>query len=303
MKPIIYLLAIVSVLFVYSADALAQCDRTVQRPIKCGYYDEGYEDGLNDARANLRSDYRRYRNKFDNQYESFYRSGYEAGFAASVPTYPTYPGAGGGNLSGNATWSGRVDNVVRLTLQGNTLQAQDMTNSGMSTTSQNVNGSLPRRSVTVTANKADGRGNVRVIQQPNRTNGYTAIVEISDPRGGADNYRVDINWQASGRPGVEEPYQSGRVNWRGRVDHTINISIAGSSVWSEAAAGPPVTGEYFTINGYLAARPGTLRVRKVSGRGDVSVIQQPSWDNDFTAVIQIFDSDGGADDYRLEISW
>jgi hypothetical protein len=303
MKPIIYMLAIVSVLFVYSADALAQCDRSVQRPIKCGYYDEGYEDGMNDARSNLRSDYRRYRNKLDNQYESFYRSGYDAGFAATGPINPPYPGPGGGGSSGSATWSGRVDNVVQLTLQGNNLRAQDMTNSGMTTTYQNVNGYLPRRSVTVTANKFGGRGNVRVVQQPNRTNNFTAIIEISDPRGGADNYRVDINWQASGRPGGEEPYQSGRVNWRGRADHTVNISISGSSVWSEAIAGQPVTGEYFTINGYLAARPGTVTVRKTRGRGNVSVLQQPSWENDFTAVIQIFDSGGGADDYQLEISW
>jgi hypothetical protein len=166
-----------------------------------------------------------------------------------------------------------------------------------------VNGYLPRRPVTVTANKFGGRGNVRVIQQPARNNGFTAIVEISDPKGGADNYRVDINWQGAGRPGGEEPYQSGRVTWRGRVDNTVNITVAGSSVSSEATAGQPVSGEYFTINGYLASRPGSVTVRKIRGRGNVSVLQQPSWQNDFTAVIQVFDSGGGADDYQLEISW
>jgi hypothetical protein len=306
MKPIIYLLALISVLFVFSAESFAQCDRGVQRPIKCGYYDEGYEDGMNDARSSRGNDYRRYRNKLDTQYESFYRSGYDAGFAAAGPVNPPYPGPGGGsgrNSSGTATWSGRVDNVVQLTLQGNNLRAQDMTNSGMTTTNQNVNGYLPRRPVTVTANKFGGRGNVRVIQQPNRNNGFTAIVEISDPKGGADNYRVDINWESAGRSGGEEPYQSGRVTWRGRVDNTANITISGSSVTSEATAGQPLVGETFSINGYLASRPGTVTVRKIKGRGNVSVLQQPNWENEFTAVIQISDGGGGADDYQLEISW
>ena len=306
MKPIIYLLAVFSVLFVYSAEAYAQCDRSVQRPIKCGYYDEGYEDGMNDARSNRASDYRRYRNKVDTQYETFYRGGYEAGYSAAGPVNRPYPGpgGGGGNSSGTATWSGRVDNVVQLILQGNNLRAQDMTNSGMTTTNQNVNGYLPRRPVTVTANKFGGRGTVRVVQQPNRSNGFTAIVEISDPKGGADNYRVDINWESTGRAGGgEEPYQSGRVTWRGRVDNTVNISIAGSSVTSEATAGQPLVGENFSINGYLASRPGTVTVRKIRVRCNVSVLQQPTYENDFTAVIQVSDSGGGADDYQLEISW
>ena len=305
MKSVIYLCAVIAAFILVSSNAVAQCDRNVQRPIKCGYYDEGYEDGMNDARANRPSDYRRYRNKLDGQYESFYRGGYEAGYGSAGPVNPPYPGpgGGGGNVSGSATWSGRVDNVVQLILQGNNLRAQDMTSSGMTTTYQNVNGYLPKRPVTVNANKFGGRGTVRVIQQPNRTNGYTAIVEISDPKGGSDNYRVDITWEAAGRRGGEEPYQSGRVNWRGRVDNTVNITISGSSVTSEATAGQPLTGEYFSINGYLASRPGSVTVRKIKGRGNVSVLQQPSWENDFTAVIQVSDSGGGSDDYQLEISW
>ena len=310
MKPAFYLMAVLMVLTIYSVPAAAQCDRSANRPIRCGYYDEGYEDGMSDARSNRPNDYRRYRNKIESQYESFYRNGYDAGFAAAAPSYPTdprpgYPGQGGGGGSGTgrATWSGRVDNVAQLILRGNNLEARDVTGSGLQTTNQNVNGALPRRPVTVNANKFGGRGIVRVVQQPNRTNGFTAIVEISDPRGGADNYRVDIDWQYSGGRPVEEPYQSGRVTWRGRVDNTVNIVIAGSSVTNETLAGTPVSGEYSTINGYLAARPGTIRVRKIAGRGNVTIIQQPSLENDFTAIVQVQDTSGGDDNYQLEISW
>ena len=309
MKPAFYLLAVLMVLTIYSVPAAAQCDRSANRPIRCGYYDEGYEDGMSDARSNRQSDYRRYRNKIESQYESFYRSGYDAGFAAAAPSYPpTYPGPGrpgqgGGAGTGRATWSGRVDNVAQIVLQGNSLTVRDVTGSGLQTSNQNVSGALPRRPVTINANKFGGRGTVRVVQQPDRSNGFTAIVEIADPRSGADNYRVDIDWQYSGGRPVEEPYQSGRVLWRGRVDNTVNIVIAGSSVTNETLAGAPVSADNFNINGYLAARPGSVRVRKISGRGNVTIIQQPSLENDFTAIVQVQDTSGGDDNYQLEITW
>ena len=264
-------------------------------------------------RRNLERQWNRLRNDINKLADTYDLPGLNGGGWNGGPGFPGpggqgYPGPGGPNFPGgggrgSATWSGRVDNIVQLVLQGNNLRAQDLTNSGMQTTSQNMNGSLPRRQVTVTANKFGGRGTVRVAQQPNRSNGFTAIVEISDPRGGADNYRVGINWESGGGFGREEPYQSGRIEWRGRVDNMVNVFITGSSVTNETVAGSPLVGENFTINGSLAARPGSVRVRKLEGRGTVQVIQQPSRDNDFTAIVRIFDDDGGPDNYRLEITW
>ena len=61
---------------------------------------------------------------------------------------------------------------------------------------------------------------VPVLQQPSRANDFVAIVQVSDPRGGADNYRLEISWSVST---AEEPYQAGRVTWRGRVDHRAAV--------------------------------------------------------------------------------
>ena len=303
MKSIIYLFVVTAALTIVTVNAIAQCDRSVHRPIKCGYYEEGYEDGTNDARSNRSSDFHRYRNKVESQYEEFYRSGYDAGFAAARPSRPTPGPGGGGGATFNANWSGRVDNDVQLTIQGDGLRARDMTDAGAPTTFQKMKYFLPRRPVTVNVNKLAGRGTVRVIQQPDRTNGFTAIIEISDPKAGADNYRLDINWETDRRPSGQEPYQSGSVRWQGRVDNAVEVHIAGSSVTSETTAGQPLSGESFSINGYLASRPGTVSVRKIKGRGTVSVLQQPSWENDYTAIIQVTDTGGGSDDYQLEISW
>jgi len=144
-----------------------------------------------------------------------------------------------------------------------------------------------------------------VIQQPDRSNDFTAIVQISDPRSGADNYRVDVSWEGrgGGGRGRDEQYQTGRVVWRGRVDQTANITINGGNVETQTVEGSPVNGTDFNISGRLAYRPGTVNVRKIRGRGSVTIVQQPSSQNDFTAVIQVVDPNGGADNYEVEISW
>src|SRR5205085_3302409 len=135
--------------------------------------------------------------------------------------YPTYPGGGGGNSSSTATWSGRVDDRANIILRGSSIYAENVSGNGVQTNNQNVNGALPRRATTVTARRTNGRGDVTVIQQPTRSNNYTAIVQVYDRKGGADNYSVEIS--STGTSNVEEPYRSGSVRWRGRVDQTVNI--------------------------------------------------------------------------------
>ena len=46
-----------------------------------------------------------------------------------------------------------------------------------------------------------------------------------------------------------------------------------------------------------------VEVTKKKGRGEGRVIEQPSRDNDYTAVVQILDDASGAKEYELEIFW
>ena len=39
------------------------------------------------------------------------------------------------------------------------------------------------------------------------------------------------------------------------------------------------------------------------GRGDIFIEQQPSRENDFTAIVRIKDPKGGASDYEFELQW
>ncbi len=79
--------------------------------------------------------------------------------------------------------------------------------------------------------------------------------------------------------------------------------ISGSDVHTQDASGTGLSGVNFNITGYLAGRPGSVTARKRNGRGSVTVTQQPMWDNDFTAIVQVFDPSGGADNYEVDINW
>ena len=272
-------------------------------------YDAGYTIGENDRRrgGENRSAESRSSAQYDQNIGLYFQQGYFDAFnnrgrqydvpLGENPQYPPNPGA-----NGTATWNGRVDDRANLTIHGGTITLQNVSGEGAQTTYQNMNGSLPHRATVFTARKTEGRGDVTVIQQPNRSNDFTAIVQIYDRRGGTDNYGVEMSWNGAGN-NVEEPYRAGSIAWSGRVDGTVNITISGADVQSTDMTGNGMYNVDFQLNGYLAHRPGTITATKRKGSGRVTVIQQPSRDNDYTAIVQVYDPNRGADDYRVDIRW
>ncbi len=92
-------------------------------------------------------------------------------------------------------WSGVVDDVVELRIQGRRVEVIER--SGARTRDVRTdfgNQGLPRQNATVRLQRADGRGSVAVVQQPAVWNGYTAVVRIRDERGGAARYDLDLVW-------------------------------------------------------------------------------------------------------------
>lgn len=279
-------------------------------------YDSGYTIGQSDRNRSSQNRNSQPYGNYDANIGLYFQAGYNDGFNGVQRRY-NFPignsgpgwggggggwGGGGGSATGTGFWSGRVDDRANIIIRGGSISAQDVSGTGLIIQNQSLSGSLPFRASTVTASRRRGRGSVNVIQQPNRFNNFTAIIQVADTKGGSDDYQVDIRWGgAAGN--VEEPYQSGNVYWRGRVDQKANIIINGSDVQTQDDSGTGLSGVTFNINGYLAHRPGTVNIRKRSGRGSVYVVQQPTWQNDFTAILQVFDPGGGADNYEVEISW
>ncbi len=284
-------------------------------------YDDGFRDGDNDRKKNISRLAERYEGQYNRTYEAFYKQGYYDGFdnkarqydtilgavptnnptfPTNNPTFPTIPTVIG-TVTGSLSWGGRVDDRVNIVIRGSESTTQIISgNSGMPN-SQTMNGVLPRRPATISVNKNEGRGDAIVTQQPSKENNYTAIVQVVDSKRGADDYRLNIFWQSTAP--VDEPYQSGRATWRGRVDITGNIIISGSEIQSQNISGNGTFTQSQNVSGYLARRPGSISVRKTDGRGNISIIQQPSSENDFIGIVQITDTEKGADDYEIEITW
>jgi hypothetical protein len=95
----------------------------------------------------------------------------------------------------------------------------------------------------------------------------------------------------------------GRVSWRGRVDDRVHLTVQGSYIESKAISGTQYGVGNYNFTSPLPNRNVEVAVEKREGRGRVSVIQQPSRANSYTAVIEIVDSGSGARDYELDIVW
>lgn len=96
---------------------------------------------------------------------------------------------------------------------------------------------------------------------------------------------------------------SGRLRWRGRVDGETQLLVRRSSVESRVLSGLPVSGITFNFTSPLPRTSVDVQLEKKKGRGDIEIVQQPSRNNDFTAVVEIRDKKGGSDDYEFELIW
>jgi hypothetical protein len=136
------------------------------------------------------------------------------------------------------------------------------------------------------------RGNVQ------RTNWYNIQRSMSDisrelsynSPGGGDQYPPDTG-------------RGGRMTWRGRVDDDVRIRIRGGSADVETIGGTAYYDGQPNFYNSLPARRVTVRLTMKRGRGDIFIEQQPSRENDFTAIVRIKDPKGGASDYEFELQW
>ena len=104
-------------------------------------------------------------------------------------------GDGDNQSTGRAFWRGTVDKEVRLIIKGDNIETRLISGNPNQPGDFSVTASLPTRNVKVEVNKKEGRGKVRVLQQPNRNNDYTAIIQIYDEGGGARDYQLEIFWR------------------------------------------------------------------------------------------------------------
>lgn len=96
---------------------------------------------------------------------------------------------------------------------------------------------------------------------------------------------------------------SGRAFWRGTVDKEVRLVIKDRYIETRLISGNPYSEGTFSFTSPLPTRNVSVEVNKKKGRGNVRVLQQPRRNNDYTAIVQIYDEGGGAREYELEIYW
>ncbi len=232
-------------------------------------------------------------------------------------------------------WSGRVDREVRITMHGRDARTQMADRSPFPSQRLNVETALPQRDGRVTVRVQDGRGDVDVVQQPSARNDYTTIVRIRDRSSGADDYRLTAYWMPDeygngtwddrdgypNRPGRDRDdrdngnwgrgnggygrgYDRNLVRWTGDVDDALEIRIQGNRIDYRTLSGKSVRHVRADFaNGGLPRNDVQVFVTDQTGRGSVSVVQQPSSWNNYTAVIRVYDPRPGYGAYSFDLGW
>jgi hypothetical protein len=210
------------------------------------------------------------------------------------------PGAG---RTDQVTWSGRVDEGAIVSCQKQSCTSSAGRGAPVADERFKFSRPLPDRELDVRLEDPQGRGEIRLIEQPRQRNNYTARVSIRDPQGGAGDYAFTLQWNRQ----VSEPVpdSTGRgFLWSGRVDGRVRVTLQGGASLSEVLEGAPIGGEHGEMLRPLPARADLMpAIQKLLGRGRVSIVESPSEKNNYRLVFEIDDPDAGADDYEVELDW
>lgn len=96
---------------------------------------------------------------------------------------------------------------------------------------------------------------------------------------------------------------TGRVRWRGSVDDEIHVVLQGSTSSVRVITGQAMREPNVTFTSALPRRDLSVQLLSTRGRGTIEVLQHPSRNNDYTAIVKIRDPKSGSADYDFELGW
>ena len=211
------------------------------------------------------------------------------------------------------SWSGRVDASAVVSCRERTCVSSAEQGEPVAGERFAFSRPLPARDVDVRLEYPDGRGEIRLIEQPRRRNNYTARVAIRDPQPGSGEYSFVLVWDRMGsKDRKKDPQDAGPIaeaparglEWSGTVSGRVRVTVEGGASFTELLQGASVKGEHAEILRTLPQRSDLApRIRKLRGRGNVSIVELPSEKNNYRLVFEIADPGPGADNYDVELEW
>ena len=106
---------------------------------------------------------------------------------------------------GQVTWRGNVDDTIIVYVHRDSVTERTISGKDPQNIDVQFLGRLPHRPVTVMLSDWSGRGHVRIVQQPNPDNDFTAAVRVRDPQDGQSHYKFTLTWQPVGPGGPPPP--------------------------------------------------------------------------------------------------
>lgn len=101
--------------------------------------------------------------------------------------------SGTDSSSGKCTIEVRVDMTAEVDLYGDSGRLRTLAGQPATWTRFECSGPMPYRMSDFRFRGIDGRGNVRLVQDP-RNNNSTAVIRVEDPRSGAEGYTFEVEW-------------------------------------------------------------------------------------------------------------
>ena len=99
-----------------------------------------------------------------------------------------------------AAWEGVVDGKVEITVRGGGMDTREVSGPAVSALKYRVYDPLPARSQQVRVQMQQGRGSVRISQQPDQGNNFTTTIAIDDSQKGSSMYAFQLFWDVTGPP-------------------------------------------------------------------------------------------------------
>jgi hypothetical protein len=116
--------------------------------------------------------------------------------------------------------------------------------------------------------------------------------------------QVDVHIRARQMPGWDLRSREGRCEIRVWVDNRAEVRMRGDNIFVRTLEGSRGRDEGSTCSQplpYNSVRG--FEIRQTAGRSRVTLAQEPSRMNNYTALIEIEDRQGGGDDYAFEVTW
>ena len=232
-------------------------------------------------------------------------------------------------------WRGQVDGTDEILIRGQEVRVRHLAAKPIQRQDYRFTAPLPEWDVDLQLLKIEGRGEVRLVEEPSSWNDYTAVVRIDDEKQLGDSYyEFELTWSegddwsdwgdsgGGGDPADAEDewgsenddvgndpddwdwdQEGGAFRWEGRVDVGAEIRIHGAEHVIDGSGGEGTQEYRSRFTSALPESEVPVSLRHIEGRGSVELWQTPAAENNYTAIVRIEDTSSGSDTYEFELAW